>query len=375
MSYPQQDRTKAEVYRKIGNMLLLNGEYDRAIENYTLAVKLSPAYALAYYARGEAHLVQEDYDRAIADFTRVTELEPLGPDAYIARGATYDIKGDHERAIGDYTRAIELNPGSASAYYNRGITYVSKGENNRAIEDFTRVIELGPKRAEAYYRRGMAYDAIGWSAIARGDLEIASELGNTDARAKPGKLRNNSGQIGGLLKRFLGRPHDLTPQVVPLTKGELLARAAEEFPRGTSPEQAKSSNGREIDPRIGALDPQIKIALAELRRIIENQIPSAATFQGVEMSFLNRDPTLYLGRVTLRLVPGTSPGLADDGGEYLSIILKITEPVDFDGDCQTGLWYDSSSGLMDALRSSEASRDVMDGIQRCIESFVRGSYG
>ena len=74
----------------------------------------------AYYNRGVAYSDKGDTDRAIADFTEAIRLDPKYANAYVNRGVAYGDKGENDRAIADYTEAIRLDPKFAHAYCNRG---------------------------------------------------------------------------------------------------------------------------------------------------------------------------------------------------------------------------------------------------------------
>jgi tetratricopeptide (TPR) repeat protein len=50
-------------------------EYDKAIDEYTEAIRLKPDYADAYYNRGNAYVGQGKLDKAIADFAKAEELK------------------------------------------------------------------------------------------------------------------------------------------------------------------------------------------------------------------------------------------------------------------------------------------------------------
>jgi tetratricopeptide (TPR) repeat protein len=131
--------------------------YDRAIADYTQAIRLDPDYAVVYNDRGIAYYSKGDYDHAIEDYTQAIHLNQNLADAYDGRGSVYNIKGDHDRAIADYTQAIRLNPNSAGAYMNRGTAYHEKGNYDHAISDYNQAIRLDPNMAVAYSNRGIAY--------------------------------------------------------------------------------------------------------------------------------------------------------------------------------------------------------------------------
>jgi tetratricopeptide (TPR) repeat protein len=63
-----------------------DGDFDRAIADYTEAIRLDPKLAIAYYERGVAYHALGDFDRAIADYTEAIRLDPkLGPKAAAQR--------------------------------------------------------------------------------------------------------------------------------------------------------------------------------------------------------------------------------------------------------------------------------------------------
>src|SRR5262249_35076918 len=107
--------------------------------------------ANAHYNRGVAYKDKGDLDRAIADFTEAIRLNPRHVMALGNRGAAYSAKDDNDRAIADFNEAIRLDPNFADAYFNRGITYQDKGDLDRAIADYSEVIRLNPKFTQAYF--------------------------------------------------------------------------------------------------------------------------------------------------------------------------------------------------------------------------------
>ncbi len=106
--------------------------------------------AIARRYRGLAYQRKDDLDRAIADYSEAIRLDPKYAEAYYGRGLTYRNKGDVERAIADYNEAIRLDPKLAAAYNNRGNAYRDKDDPDRAIADFNEAIRLAPQ-VEAVY--------------------------------------------------------------------------------------------------------------------------------------------------------------------------------------------------------------------------------
>jgi tetratricopeptide (TPR) repeat protein len=125
-------------------------EWDKAIADYTEAIRLDPKDVLAYGSRGFAYSHKGDLDKAIADYTEAIHLDSKRASTYGNRGMAYAQKGDLGKAISDYSEAIRLDPKDASAYFVRGAAYSQKGEWDKAVVDAKKVIELQPNNPQGY---------------------------------------------------------------------------------------------------------------------------------------------------------------------------------------------------------------------------------
>ena len=156
----KKDPNRPTAYNNRGSRYYDLKQYERAIQDYDKAIELEPNYAAAYYNRGISYRSLSQYERAILDYDRAIELEPNDASAYYNRGnCYYDLK-QYERAIPDYNKAIELDPNYALAYYNRDNSYRKLKQYDRSIQDFDKAIELDPNDADAYLNRGNAYHKL-----------------------------------------------------------------------------------------------------------------------------------------------------------------------------------------------------------------------
>ena len=166
------------------------GDRDRAMTDFTDAIRLDPDSSLAYSNRGILWREKKDIDRAIADFTDAIRIEALpksdlpGPgyvNVYTNRGLAWQAKGDWDHALADYTKAIDFDSRNAEAFYYRAQVHIEKRELDDAISDLDVAIGLDPQRLEpnranAYYLRGAArYDRYMYGSewIEPADLEKA----------------------------------------------------------------------------------------------------------------------------------------------------------------------------------------------------------
>jgi len=151
-------------------------DYEKAILDFNRAIQLKPDYAEAYKGRGEAYCAKGEYDKASEDFTVAIKLEPALKlksnyvEAYNILGEVYFSKGEYEKAIENFTNAqklkpdLELKANFAEAYKRLGEVYFSKCEYKKAIENFANAQKLKPdlglksKYVEAYKRLGDTYN-------------------------------------------------------------------------------------------------------------------------------------------------------------------------------------------------------------------------
>lgn len=78
-----------------------------AIQSFSQAVNFQPN-AVVYFYRGAAYSSLGQQQKAIADYTTAIKLEPNYAEAYYHRGRAYYYSDDLERCIADLTRAIEF---------------------------------------------------------------------------------------------------------------------------------------------------------------------------------------------------------------------------------------------------------------------------
>jgi tetratricopeptide (TPR) repeat protein len=159
------------------------GDADKAITEFSEAIRLKPDYAMAYNNRGIAYRFKNMLDEAIADFSKAIALVPNDGRFYLERGTTYMYKGNYDSAIPDFTRTIELLPNLPDPYYQRGIIYVETTQYDLAIQDFDRVIELEPALQDAYHQRGRVYAKKSDYSAAIADYTQAIELSPNEADA------------------------------------------------------------------------------------------------------------------------------------------------------------------------------------------------
>ncbi|MDD6670103.1 MAG: tetratricopeptide repeat protein [Bacteroidales bacterium] len=150
--------------RAISHMLVRN--FDSAVEDLSAAIRLSPDFALAYFARAMAM-----YRKSAVE--QISSTDAAKSSQIAATRERHDIR----IAIADLDKVVELSPNLVYAYYNKGTIYLEHNDFTSAISCFTAAIDLRADFGEAYYNRGIAYMQLGNTERGMSDLSKAGELG------------------------------------------------------------------------------------------------------------------------------------------------------------------------------------------------------
>ena len=161
---------------QFASVLLMLGQFDKAIDVYSNIIQLDSQNAAAYTGRGVAKGSLERHEEALADFDAALRLNPQHAAAYAGRGIAKNNLGQYEKALADFDAALRLNPQHAAAYVSRGFAKNNLGQHEEAIVDYDTALRLNPQEATAYAGRGFAKNCLGWHQGARADAKCALEL-------------------------------------------------------------------------------------------------------------------------------------------------------------------------------------------------------
>ena len=128
-----------------GKVLVSQGHYDEAVQEYTRAIHLDSTFAEAYFWRAVAYYQMAKYPSTVADCSQAIKLDPDLVEAYITRAAAYCVSGQYDLAITDCNKVIEIDSGMRGiAHLYRGYVHSRKGEHDLAIADRDRAVEIDP---------------------------------------------------------------------------------------------------------------------------------------------------------------------------------------------------------------------------------------
>jgi len=142
----------ADAYAGRARLLWSRGEYDRAIEDYAAAHRLNSFYSsdLINAHVGRANMLSEQAQdaKAIAHLDAAIRLNPRSSDLHEQRAKLHDKTGEYRRAVADWTFVLQnLQAGSGMRPFHlraRGTSYERAGENDKALADYRDAIALNP---------------------------------------------------------------------------------------------------------------------------------------------------------------------------------------------------------------------------------------
>ena len=233
-------------------------EHQQAIDDYTAALQLdamsAQLRATALYNRGLSQQKLERQSAAIEDFTSALFLDPAFAHAYYSRGNSLKESGQFLFALSDYEKALRYNhPDQARVYYAQALTF----ENLKRNSEARKALELAVAANPDFEQAGQKLAALEGTAPA--------------AAAKDPILADASGVIGG---KLTVRKPDLPEAVAPST--DMMADAAP-----TDPIETATVTDGEVEPPAKIGD-RIPVALAEAEApAVEEKIVAVETVDDV----------------------------------------------------------------------------------------------
>lgn len=156
----------ANAYYELGSKAYNAARYQKAVEDFSQAVNLSPEWAEAHYGLAVSLTEIGKLKEAIAQFKQVLKLKATQDLQILSNynmGNAYFDLGQHGDAIEAYKRANEINATSpqpqklSKPHNNLGLAYAASGKLIEAVAEFNQAIQLRGNHSEAHYNLGVAY--------------------------------------------------------------------------------------------------------------------------------------------------------------------------------------------------------------------------
>jgi two-component system chemotaxis response regulator CheY len=201
-----------------GQLSLITGETDKAVEFFKSAIEKKPMFVKAYDALGKIYEDSGDMESAIRYYEAANEISSANADRLIILSRLYKTKGEmekaehilkdavssvredvstsghlmgelylakneNEKALEALLKAYKRNSYDTSIMQSLAEAYRKLGRQDQAIEKYEEIIKITPNSADAYYHMGKAY------------IEMANKNKAIEAIKKAWELNPSSREI------------------------------------------------------------------------------------------------------------------------------------------------------------------------------------
>jgi serine/threonine-protein kinase len=181
----QSHNQKAKEFYDSGCENIKVKDYNKAIADFTDAIKLDSGFIQAYENRGVAKFYMHNNRGAAEDYTLALKINPNDYNTLGRRGWARFFMLDYEGAVEDLTRAIKGSNDRAKFYNVRGEARFHLNDYKGALSDFNQVIKSWSSgrynRSKAFYLKGLVEIERGEKDTGCADLSKALKLGYSDA--------------------------------------------------------------------------------------------------------------------------------------------------------------------------------------------------
>ncbi|MFC1713796.1 tetratricopeptide repeat protein [Candidatus Poribacteria bacterium] len=174
-TYPPAKRNLSKVYIARGKELINAGAHQAAIELLLDGVEFFPDKPELYNSLGSAYAGAKQFQEAIDVYTKALSINPAFTlarvniaSSYNNQGVKYAEAGLWNKAVGSYNQALRLMPDMAeaeknlsAAYWNQASSSSKAGQNKESVIAYKRFLEREPDSKEAYNNIGAVYFRMG----------------------------------------------------------------------------------------------------------------------------------------------------------------------------------------------------------------------
>lgn len=163
--YEKNRNNKTEKCRhiKTGDEYYSQGNFDKALEVYTKALKLNPHNDELYLRFGDIYLRRNLKNEAAGEFKKAIEINESNKFAYFGMADISIERGHYQEAEKYLEKSLEIDPNFAVAYTTLGDMYVDMERYEEAEEAFMQSLRIDPSQkfpdtyiglGELYYLKG-----------------------------------------------------------------------------------------------------------------------------------------------------------------------------------------------------------------------------
>lgn len=168
---------RAKLHTELGAAYYSQGQMAIALEEYTKATQLDPAYAAAYTGLGLVHAALRQDSKAESNFKRALQLDPENSESHNNYGTFLCVRNRIDESISEFMTAVSnpLYSTPESAYLNAGICALKKKDSKNAEVYFLKALQIRPELRSASYQLANLYFNKGDNLQARTYLQQAMQ--------------------------------------------------------------------------------------------------------------------------------------------------------------------------------------------------------
>jgi tetratricopeptide (TPR) repeat protein len=166
----------AELHVMLGQAHAQEGDYAKAIQSLTQALKLKPGVAEANASLGIIYLKQGRLAEAEAALAGGLKSQPSDLQSAQNLAVVLDLEQRPGEAIPLLRRVLQAKPDSPDAHYLLGKILLAEGVVTEALEHLETAMRLAPEDANVRYQLGKAYQKQGRTELAEQQFELFRQL-------------------------------------------------------------------------------------------------------------------------------------------------------------------------------------------------------
>ena len=183
--------TLPNMYSDRGFVHFAQMNYDEALADYQMGMKLAPQNACEYYTLcADVYIAQDKFAELVDTYDKLIECKPEDKFLHYSRGFYRMEIGNNSGAVEDFRKAATLNtdPNIRIAALTSSSEANLKDENfEEALKDLEDALVINVLNAKTYLQRAKVYEAMGNGTARCEDLKKALDYGLEDQEPEEAK--------------------------------------------------------------------------------------------------------------------------------------------------------------------------------------------